>query len=69
MSEVKMDVFDCTMKLRMLSNNLMLIRLGFGNKDSIPNPEIVDNALFVIEDENIRLADVSDDLLYVARKD
>lgn len=63
MSEVKMDVYDCTMKLRMLSNNLTLVRLGFGNKDFIPNQDIADNAICVIEDEIIRLADVIDDLL------
>lgn len=54
---------ECTTKLKMLSNNLMLVRFGLANKDIIPNPQVVDNALFVIEEEIERLANEIDKLI------
>lgn len=57
------EIDECITKLKMLSNNLMLVRLGLANKDVIPNDEVVDNALFVIEEEIERLAEKIADLL------
>ncbi len=54
---------ECTTRLKMLSNNLMLVRLGLGNKEVIPNTEVVDNALFIIEGEIERLANEIDELI------
>ena len=51
------EIDECTTKLKMLSNNLMLVRLGLTNKDVIPNAEVVDDALYVIEEEIERLAE------------
>lgn len=57
------EIDECATKLKMLSSNLMLVRLGLDNKDIIPNHEVVDNALFVIEEEIERLAEKIADLL------
>ncbi len=57
------EIDECATKLKILSNNLTLVRFGLANKDIIPNPQVVDNALFVIEEEIERLAEKIADLL------
>ena len=58
------EVGDCGTRLEMLCDNLFIIRVGLRNEECIPNPEVTDNALSVVEEEIMRLAAKIDDLLY-----
>ena len=62
--EVINDIDECSIHLRMLRHNLTLVRLGLNNKDFIPNPEVVDNAIYVVEEEMDRIADTIDKILF-----
>ena len=58
------EVGECGARLEMLCDNLFIIRVGLRNEECVPNPEVTDNALSVVEEEIRRLAAKIDDLLY-----
>ncbi len=60
---------DCTTRLKMLCDNLILIRTGLCNEDCTVNQKVIDNAIFVIEEEFRKLADKIEDLLHETEED
>lgn len=58
------EIGDCTARLELLCDNLFLIRVGLRNEESSPLPEVIDNALAVVENEIRSLTEKIDDLLY-----
>lgn len=65
-TENKIDIVEigeCLMRLRMLCDNMFLIRMALFNEDFNIDGKVTDNALTVIEEEIRDLTDKIDDLL------
>lgn len=57
------EIGECLMRLRMLCDNMFMIRMALFNEDFHINEKVTDNALTVIEEEIRELTDKIDDLL------
>ncbi len=57
------EIGDCLMRLRMLCDNMFMIRMALFNEDFNIDGKVTDNAIFVVEEEIRELTDKIDDLL------
>ena len=57
------EIDECLMRLRMLCDNMFMIRMALFNEDFNIDGKVTDNALTAIEEEIRDLTDKIDDLL------
>lgn len=57
------EIGECLMRLRMLCDNMFMIRMALFNEDFNIDGKVTDNALTVIEEKIRELTDKIDDLL------